>query len=55
MEQPRREAGAERGIMKHINMETFANGAEAMQNIKEYLTKALEDISDEKSKITIIA
>lgn len=28
---------------------------EAMQNIKEYLTKALEDISDEKSKITIIA
>ena len=29
--------------------------AEAMQNIKEYLTKALEDISDEKSKITIIA
>ena len=29
--------------------------AEAMQNIKEYLTKALEGISDEKSKITIIA
>lgn len=29
--------------------------AEAMQNIKEYLTKSLEDISDEKSKITIIA
>lgn len=29
--------------------------AEAMQNIKEYLAKALEDISDEKSKITIIA
>ena len=29
--------------------------AEAMQNIKEYLTKALEGISDEKNKITIIA
>lgn len=28
---------------------------EAMQNIKEYLTKALEGISDEKNKITIIA
>ena len=29
--------------------------AEAMQNIKEYLTMELKDISNEKTKITIIA
>lgn len=28
---------------------------EAMQNIKEYLTMELKDISNEKTKITIIA
>ena len=59
MEQPRREAGAEREIMKHINMETFANGAFTEQ-INRELKKVTENIQDPntdataKRKITVM-
>ena len=59
MEQPWGESGAERGIMKHINMETFANGAFTEQ-INRELKKVTENIQDPntdataKRKITVM-